>query len=102
MRQVTDGLEPFGSASQIYEGFGWQPIFRANEHVISDPDLIHPGMVAGDSGRLPIQPWRRGLRQSRRRRSDEISAVGHRLRALPGDQFDLSGLAWQSAEAFGS
>ncbi|MFW2333684.1 LysM peptidoglycan-binding domain-containing protein [Ilumatobacter sp.] len=32
-------------ASQLYEGSGWQPIFRANEHIIADPDLIHPGMV---------------------------------------------------------
>jgi nucleoid-associated protein YgaU len=33
------------TASSLYEGSGWQPIFQANEHIISDPNLIQPGMV---------------------------------------------------------
>jgi pimeloyl-ACP methyl ester carboxylesterase len=33
------------SQSPPYIGTGWQPIFEANRHIISDPDLIHPGMV---------------------------------------------------------
>ena len=29
----------------LYIGTGFQPIFEANRHVLSDPDLIHPGTV---------------------------------------------------------
>lgn len=39
------GIAAEAAASGLYEGSGWQPIFQANEHIISDPNLIHPGMV---------------------------------------------------------
>ncbi len=42
---TLSGLAAEATASGLYEGSGWQPIYRANEHIISDPDLIHPGMV---------------------------------------------------------
>ncbi|MDV6011405.1 Gmad2 immunoglobulin-like domain-containing protein [Haloechinothrix sp. LS1_15] len=29
----------------LYIGTGFQPIVEANRHIISDPDVIHPGMV---------------------------------------------------------
>jgi nucleoid-associated protein YgaU len=33
------------SQSGLYPGTGYGPIFEANRHVISDPDVIHPGTV---------------------------------------------------------
>ena len=45
-------VQPGDTLSQIaveqaplYIGTGFQPIFEANRHVLSDPDLIHPGTV---------------------------------------------------------
>jgi nucleoid-associated protein YgaU len=33
------------AASGLYGGTGWQPIHRANHHIVPDPDKIRPGMV---------------------------------------------------------
>jgi hypothetical protein len=30
----------------LYIGTGFQPIFEANRHILSDPNLIHPGHCA--------------------------------------------------------
>jgi nucleoid-associated protein YgaU len=45
-------VQPGDTLSQIaveqgplYIGTGFQPIFEVNRHVLSDPDLIHPGTV---------------------------------------------------------
>jgi nucleoid-associated protein YgaU len=33
------------SQAPLYIGVGFEPIFEANRHLISDPGLIQPGMV---------------------------------------------------------
>lgn len=44
--QPADTLSTIAAAqAPLYIGTGWQPIFEANRHIISDPDLIHPGMI---------------------------------------------------------
>ena len=44
--QTGDTLSGIAAAqAPLYIGSGWQPIFEANRHIMSDPDLIHPGMI---------------------------------------------------------
>lgn len=44
--QPGDSLSAIAAAqAPLYIGDGWQPIFEANRHIISNPDLIHPGMI---------------------------------------------------------
>lgn len=44
--QAGDTLSAIAAAqAPLYIGNGWRPIFEANRHIISDPDLIHPGMI---------------------------------------------------------
>ncbi len=42
---TLSGIATEATASGLYVGSGWQPIFHANQHVISDPNRIHPGTV---------------------------------------------------------
>jgi hypothetical protein len=44
--QQGDTLSGIAAAqAPLYSGTGWQPIFEANRHIISDPNLIHAGTV---------------------------------------------------------
>jgi len=42
---TLSGIAAEATASGLYEGSGWQPIFQANEHIIADPNAIQPGMA---------------------------------------------------------
>lgn len=43
--QQGDTLSGIAASQSLYIGTGWKPIFEANRHIISNPDLIHPGMI---------------------------------------------------------
>ena len=42
---TLSGIAAEATASGLYEGSGWQPIFQANEHIIAEPNAIQPGMA---------------------------------------------------------
>lgn len=43
---VVSGDTLSGLAQRYYEdASAWQPIFQANQHIVTDPDLIFPGQV---------------------------------------------------------
>jgi nucleoid-associated protein YgaU len=44
--QTGDTLSGIAAAqAPLYIGTGFQPIFEANRHILSDPNRIHPGTV---------------------------------------------------------
>lgn len=42
---VASGETLTGIAQQHYGNADWQPILRANQHIIANPDLIFPGQI---------------------------------------------------------